>query len=303
VRLPHAQHRVDTNPAAHRDRDPRFAGFFAAKRREKLPAFRVDAEPAEPVQRETGDAAPLEKCEVENVVVRPFTRVQRVILWTYGAVFVVLFCLLEWREAADRLLSSIHPALHAPPLPADFAGQSLGVRALRAISLLAVPFLLSFFPLYAALRGVKVYEQFVEGAKEAWETARRTVPYLVAMLVAIGMLRKAGVIDLLTSALAPALKAVGFPAELLPMVLMRPLSGSATNGLFVELVRGLGEPDGFVSRLAGTIYGSTETTFYVLAIYFGSVSIRRSRHAVAAGLTADFVAVATSTAICTVMFA
>jgi len=142
----------------------------------------------------------------------------------------------------------------------------------------------------------------VEGAKEAWATAQRTTPYLVAMLVAITMLQKSGVIDLVTQALQPVLSAVHFPAELLPMVLMRPLSGSATNGIFVELVQRLHEPDGYISRLAGTIYGSTETTFYVLAIYFGSVSIRQSRHAIAAGLTADTVAVIASVILCSLMF-
>jgi len=191
---------------------------------------------------------------------------------------------------------------HGPQPPADFAGRPVWMRALMSASLLAVPFLLSFFPLYAALRGVRVYEQFVEGAYESWETAKRTVPYLVAMLVAIGMLQGAGVIDLLTAALARPLSAIGFPSELVPLVLIRPLSGSAAKSVFIELVNRLGDPDGFVSRLAGTIYGSTETTFYVLAVYFGSVSIRYARHAVAAGLTADITAVIASTIFCTLLF-
>jgi spore maturation protein B len=122
------------------------------------------------------------------------------------------------------------------------------------------------------------------------------------MLVAIGMLQKAGVIGLLSSSLSPILSALGFPADLLPMVLMRPLSGSATNGLFVEVVQRLHDPDGFISRLAGTIYGSTETTFYVLTVYFGSVSIRRTRHAIAVGLFADSVAVVASVILCHAFF-
>jgi spore maturation protein B len=122
------------------------------------------------------------------------------------------------------------------------------------------------------------------------------------MLAAIGMLQGAGVIDLLTTSLARPLHAIGFPSELAPLVLIRPLSGSAAKSVFIELVQRLGEPDGFVSRLAGTIYGSTETTFYVLAVYFGSVSIRRTRHAVAAGLVADTVAVIASVALCHLMF-
>src|SRR5450755_3384892 len=123
------------------------------------------------------------------------------------------------------------------------------------------------------------------------------------MLVSISLLRNAGVIDLLTNALRPVLGALGFPAELLPMVLMRPLSGSGTQGIFVELVNNpaIG-PDSFIARLAATIYGSTETTFYVLAVYFGAVAIRQTRHAVAVGLIADATAVIAAVVICRVLF-
>lgn len=281
------------------------AGVVTAKALERLPMFRVTPGPAlDDEERSAEDS--LESAEsiaLEKVKVRPFTGWQSAVLWSYFAIFVILFGLLEWREMADRLIQGMHPAWHVPELPGEMAGKGPWVRALMAVSLLAIPFLLSFFPLYAALRGVKVYEQFVVGAKEAWETARRTIPYLVAMLMAIGMLKGAGVIDLLTRWMSPILSRTGFPADLVPMVLMRPLSGSATNGIFVDLVQRLAEPDGFVSRLAGTIYGSTETTFYVLAVYFGSVSIRRTRHAVVAGLTADAVAVIASLIICRQMFA
>ncbi len=270
------------------------AGVLSAKLLEKLPMFRVE-KPAEGAAKTAStEAAPAAELELEKLALPPLTGGQRAAIVLYFALFVGLFFLLlfpEWFAGVG-----------GPQPPAEFAGKSLGIRALMSVSLLAIPFLLSFFPLYATLRGVKVYEQFVEGAKEAWGTAQRTIPYLVAMLVAIGMLQKAGVIGLLSAKLSPMLSAVGFPADLLPMVLMRPLSGSATNGLFVELVQRLGQPDGFISRLAGTIYGSTETTFYVLAVYFGSVSIRRTRHAVAVGLIADTVAVIASVAICHAVF-
>src|SRR5205085_10551909 len=120
-----------------------------------------------------------------------------------------------------------------------------------AISILAVPFLLSFFPFYATLRRVKVYEQFVEGAKEAFPVALRIIPFLVAMLVTIRMFKEAGGIDLLSRWLSPIFDRIHFPADLLPMVLMRPLSGGATLGLFTEIVKRFG-PDHFNSRLAGT---------------------------------------------------
>jgi spore maturation protein B len=243
-----------------------------------------------------------EEVELEWIALPALTRIGRIGIGLYVAAFAAMFLLLLFPGFFSDALRQLHTGWSAPSPPPDFEGKSLGVRSLMAISLLAIPFLLSFFPLYAAIRGVSVYEQFVEGAKEAWGTAQRTIPYLVAMLVAIGMLQKAGVIDLLTHWISPLLGAVGFPADLLPMVLMRPLSGSATNGLFVELVQRLHDPDGFVSRLAGTIYGSTETTFYVLTVYFGSVSIRRTRHAVITGLTADAVAVVASVFFCRLLF-
>ena len=270
------------------------AGVLAAKMLERLPMFRIEKLTATEAQTTRAETAPAETLDLEKIELAPLTTGKRAAIALHFALFAAMFFLLLFPEW--------FALFGAPPPPVEFAGKSFAIRALMSVSLLAIPFLLSFFPLYATLRGVKVYEQFVEGAKEAWGTAQRTVPYLVAMLVAIGMLQKAGVIGLLTQALSPLLSAVGFPADLLPMVLMRPLSGSATNGLFVELVQRLHEPDGFISRLAGTIYGSTETTFYVLAVYFGSVSVQRSRHAVAVGLIADTVAVIASVALCHAVF-
>ena len=277
------------------------AGVFVSKWLQTWPSFRLEPLPdsSTPGAPQAEDSAPL---EIERPEITPFTTGGRAALWAFFALFVLLFFLLLFPQNAERMLQALNAQWHAPLPPADFAGKPLWIRALMSASLLAVPFLLSFFPLYAALRGVRVYEQFVEGAHESWETAKRTVPYLVAMLVAIGMLQGAGVIDLLTTALARPLSAVGFPSELVPLVLIRPLSGSAAKSVFIELVQRLGEPDGFVSRLAGTIYGSTETTFYVIAVYFGSVSVRRTRHAIAAGLTADIVAVIASVALCHAIF-
>ncbi len=123
----------------------------------------------------------------------------------------------------------------------------------------------------------------------------------MAILVAIGVFRAAGGIDLLSHLLAPILDYIGLPSDLLPLVLVRPLSGSAATGLFAEIVKSAG-PNSFISQLAGTIMGSTETTFYVLAVYFGSVAIKRSRHALAAGLIADATGVAASLLVCHYVF-
>jgi spore maturation protein SpmA len=174
------------------------------------------------------------------------------------------------------------------------------VRAVNALSLLAIPFLLSFFPIYAAARRIKVYEEFVEGAKEGFNVILRIIPFLVTILVAIGMFKGAGGIDLLTKWLTPVLAPLHFPPDLLPLALMRPLSGSATLALLTEIVHRLG-PDNIVSLTAATIYGSTETTFYVAAVYFGSVGVKQTRHAIPAGLLADLVGVIASVAICRAM--
>ena len=183
-----------------------------------------------------------------------------------------------------------------PPDPPLFS------RYVGIVSLMAIPFLIAFFPLYAALRGVKVYEQFVEGAKEGFNVAVKIIPFLVAILVAVGMFRAVGGVAMISSALSPVLDRIGFPTDLLPMVLVRPLSGSATTGLFTELVKTHG-PDSLITRMGGTIFGSTETTFYVIAVYFGAVSIRKTRHAIAAGLIADLTGVIASLVVCRLVFA
>jgi spore maturation protein SpmB len=198
-------------------------------------------------------------------------------------------------------LRLILPETFGLPASTEPTQRTMFGRVVSAVSLLAIPFLLSAIPLFAALRRVKVYEEFVDGAKEGFNVAIRIIPYLVAILVAMGMFRAAGGIDWLSGALSPVLGLVGFPTDLLPMVLVRPLSGSGALGFFTELVQHWG-PDSMIARMGGTIYGSTETTFYVLAVYFGSVAITRTRHALLAGLTADFVSVAMAFFVCKMVF-
>jgi len=171
----------------------------------------------------------------------------------------------------------------------------------RTVSTWAIPFFLVAVPLYGAFRKVKVYESFVEGAKGGIQTAVRIIPYLVAMLVAVGMLRAAGAIDMMADALSPLLGRLHFPVEILPLAIMRPLSGSGSLGIVTELVSAHG-PDSFIGRLAASAYGSTETTFYVLAVYFGAVGIRKTRHAVIAGLTADVVSLVAAVIVCRLAF-
>ena len=174
-------------------------------------------------------------------------------------------------------------------------------QVLGTISLWAVPAFLLLIPLYGAVKRVKVYESFVEGAKGGFQMALRIIPYLVAILVAVGMLRGAGGIDLIARWLDPVLRRVGFPVEILPLAILRPLSGSGSLGVVTELVQVHG-PDSFIARLAASAYGSTETTFYVLAVYFGAVGIKRARHADLSGLVAALVSLIAAIVVCRVVF-
>jgi spore maturation protein SpmA len=194
-------------------------------------------------------------------------------------------------------LRMVMPEVFRLPLPTDPALQNPFARMVNALSILAIPFLLSFFPVYAAARGIKVYDEFVEGAKEAFNVIMRIIPFLVTMLVGIGMFKGAGGIDLLTKLFNPVLTPLHFPTDLVPLALMRPLSGSATLALLTDVVHRLG-PDNITSLMAATIYGSTETTFYVAAVYFGSVGIKQTRHAIPAGLLADLTGVIASVIVC-----
>lgn len=175
-------------------------------------------------------------------------------------------------------------------------------QALELISLWAIPVLLVLIPLIGIVRKVKIYEEFVDGAKEGFGVAVNIIPYLVAILVAIGMFRGSGAMTLLTDALRVPLSYLGFPPELFPLAVMRSLSGSGSLGLATDIIKTSG-PDSLLSRMAATMYGSSETTFYVLAVYFGAVGIKRTRHAVPAALIADVVAVAASVAVCVWLFA
>jgi spore maturation protein SpmA len=136
------------------------------------------------------------------------------------------------------------------------------------------------------VRGVKVYEVFVKGAKEGFDLAVMIIPYLVAILTAVGMLRASGGLDTLVGWVSPLTEAMGMPGEVLPLAILRPLSGSGAFGITTELLQTHG-PDSLIGNIASTMNGSTETTFYVLAVYFGSVGVHKIRHAVPAGLAAD----------------
>jgi spore maturation protein SpmB len=150
-------------------------------------------------------------------------------------------------------------------------------------------------------RGVRVYEAFVTSAKEGFQTAVTIIPFLVAMLVAIGMFRASGAMGVLVSALTPLVAPLGFPPEALPMALIRPLSGSGATAVMSDAMKTFG-PDSFIGYLVSVINGGTETTFYVLALYFGAVQVRVLRHTLPACVAADFVGPAAALFICRVFF-
>ena len=168
----------------------------------------------------------------------------------------------------------------------NFSSGEVIKSIVQIISILAIPLIILLFVLYGVIKKVKIYEAFVEGAKEGFNIAVRIIPFLVAMLVAIGIFRAGGAMHFLVVILSPITNLIGFPAEAIPMALMRPLSGSGSLGIMSEIMSVHG-PDSFIGILVSTIMGSTETTFYVLALYFGSVNISKMRHSVAAGILAD----------------
>jgi len=174
-------------------------------------------------------------------------------------------------------------------------------HAVELLSKWAIPFLLLTIPTYGFIKRVKVYEVFVEGAKEGFQVAVRIIPFLVAILAVIGMFRASGAMHYFVLLLTPFANLIGMPAEVLPAALMRPLSGSGSLGIITELMQTHG-PDSFIGRMASTFYGCSETTFYVVAVYFGAVQIKNTRGAIPVGLMADAAGILATVFICRILF-
>jgi spore maturation protein SpmA/spore maturation protein SpmB len=173
----------------------------------------------------------------------------------------------------------------------------------RTIAPWIIPGLMVTLLGFGALRGISVYEAFVDGARDGFNVALRIIPYLVAILVAVAMLRASGGLELLITPLGAITQQFGLPSEALPMALLRPLSGSGAYGILASTIQDPATgPDSYVGYLVSTFQGSTETTFYVLAVYFGAVQIRRIRHALAAALTADLAGIVAAVAITAYLF-
>lgn len=175
------------------------------------------------------------------------------------------------------------------------------IAVMEAFSLYAIPVILLGIPTYGMLKKVKVYEAFTEGAKDGFTNAIRIIPFLIAMLVAIGVLRASGALNYFSQFVAPVTRLIGMPAEVLPMALMRPLSGGGANGIMVELFKEHG-PDSLIGRMASVIAGSTDTTFYVIAVYFGAVGVKKIRYSLSAGLLADLAGILAAVFVTNLMF-
>ncbi len=175
------------------------------------------------------------------------------------------------------------------------------MRIFQLISILAIPLMMTCILLHGLIKGVKLYDAFVEGAAEGFKTVMRIMPYLIAIFLAIGLLRKSGAMTLLVKLLTPVTRLLGIPAEVLPLALMRPFSGSGSLGIVKDLIESYGA-DSFIGRVSATMMGSAETIFFTMAVYFGAIGITKSRHTVIAALVSHFAAVIASVVLCQIFF-
>lgn len=172
---------------------------------------------------------------------------------------------------------------------------------INTISVWAIPVIIAFIPLFAHYRKIPVYESFVDGAKDGFDTAVKIIPHLVGMMVAISVFRASGAMELLLGLFRPLMEGWGIPSEVLPLSLLRSITGSGSLAYATDLIREHG-PDSMIGRMASTIQGSSDTTLYVLTVYFGAVGIRRSRYALKVGLFADLIGFLSSVIICLLVF-
>ncbi len=175
-------------------------------------------------------------------------------------------------------------------------------QLLNIISLWALPAILLVILTCGLIKKVPLYEEFTDGAKDGFKVAIKIIPYLVAIIVGISMLRASGAIEMAANLFAPILSNFNIPADTLPLMIVRSLSGSGALAIFSDIANNLG-PDSYATKLAAIMIGSSETTFYVLAVYFGSVGISKLRYALAIGLLADLIGILAAISVCNLMFA
>ncbi|WP_166239273.1 spore maturation protein [Paenibacillus turpanensis] len=176
------------------------------------------------------------------------------------------------------------------------------LEIVNIISVWSIPVIIVFIPLYAFFRKVPVYESFTDGAKDGFDTAIRIIPHLVGMMVSISIFRASGAMDLFIGWVKPFTDWIGVPSEVLPLAILRPITGSGSLAYTSELIKAFG-PDSMIGRIASTVQGSTDTTLYVLTVYFGAVGIRKAGYALKVGLLSDLVGFIAAVAVCYFVFA
>lgn len=172
---------------------------------------------------------------------------------------------------------------------------------ISSISAWAIPVIIVFIPLYAAYRKVPVYESFVDGAKDGFDTAIKIIPHLVGMMVAISVFRASGAMELLLGWMRPLLDRIGVPSEVLPLAILRPITGAGSLAFTTDLIKQFG-PDSMIGRIASTVQGSTDTTLYVVTVYFGAIGIRKASYALKVGLISDAIGFIASIVVCYIVF-
>jgi spore maturation protein SpmA len=242
---------------------------------------------APPVATSEGKDAEVERTATEADTNLPWVPGSKWILAALGGIFLALVVAIAF------------PSVIGAPLSPEQATHAWPMRLVSALSMLVLPFLILLFPLYATLRRIPVYDEFVEGGKEGFQVILKILPYIVGMLVAVGMFKAAGGLDLITYLVRPVTTLFHFPSELVPIALIRPFSYAAALGLLTDLVKNPAYgPDNLITLMAATFYGCSETTFYVIAVYFGSVGVRKTRHAIPAGIVADIVGPIAAVIVC-----
>lgn len=172
---------------------------------------------------------------------------------------------------------------------------------INTISLYLLPVLIITILTIALIKKVPIYEEFTEGAKDGFTVSIKIIPYLVAIIVGISMFRASGAMESITNFLSPLLSIFSIPVDSIPVMITRPLSGSATLGLFTEIAHKFG-PDAYTTKLCAVLVGSSETTFYVLSVYFGSIGIKKFRYALLTGLLADVIGIIVAIFVCSLIF-
>lgn len=175
-----------------------------------------------------------------------------------------------------------------------------GNRMAEIISNAAIPTVVFLIVVTAFAKGVPVFDTFIEGAKEGVRTAFDILPVMVGILAGVAVLNGSGLVDILTALLQKPMEAVGIPKETLPLLLIRPFSGSASLGIFSDQISRVG-PDTFIGRALSTIMGSSETVLYTLAVYFGAANVKNTRHAVAASLISSYAGMIAAIFICRIL--